>query len=222
MNSYVMFHVLFVSFALVSLVVGLPVPRRLQRVSRQAQYGIHAFPGSRLPAVACFRSTLLGPPVPRTHFRRCHSLIASRWCRSTATNADYLCDIFSPDSVSYWGSYFKYRKRCMCAFSSLGAVYGAVAVCAWELGRWCRCCVLLLCARGSLGAGAAAVCCCCARVGAWALVPLLCARGSLGAGAAAVCGWELGRWCRCCMLLLCARESLGASAAAVCMWGLGR
>ena len=57
MNSYVMFHVLFVSFALVSLVVGLPVPRRLQRVSRQAQYGIHAFPGSRLPAVACFRST---------------------------------------------------------------------------------------------------------------------------------------------------------------------
>ena len=191
MNSYVMFHVLFVSFALVSLVVGLPVPRRLQRVSRQAQYGIHAFPGSRLPAVACFRSTLLGPPVPRTHFRRCHSLIASRWCRSTATNADYLCDIFSPDSVSYWGSYFKYRKRCMCAFSSLGAVYGAVAVCAWELGRWCRCCVLLLCARGSLGAGAAAVCRCC--------VLLLCARGSLGAGAAAVRAWELGRWCRCCV-----------------------
>ena len=62
----------------------------------------------------------------------------------------------------------------MSAFSSLGA--GAAAVCAWEFGRWCRCCV-------RLGAG-------CCRV------PLLCALGSLGAGAAAgqcafaVCSWR--------------------------------
>ena len=28
---------------------------------------------------------------------------------------------FSPDSRSYWGSYFKYRKRCLCALQSLGA-----------------------------------------------------------------------------------------------------
>ena len=98
----------------------------------------------------------------------------------------------SPDSVSYWGSYFKYSKRCMCALSSLGAA-------------GCRCCV---CVCGSLGAGAAAVCDCCVRVGAWALVPLLCA------AAARVC--ELGCWCHCCVLLLCARGSLGAGAAAVC------
>lgn len=44
------------------------------------------------------------------------------------------------DSVSYRGSYFyfKYRKSCVCAFSSLGA------------GCWRRC--RLLCAFGSLGA----------------------------------------------------------------------
>ena len=64
---------------------------------------------------------------------------------------------YSPDRVSYWGSYFKYRKRCMCALGSLGA--GAAA--------GCGCRVPLLCALGSLGAGGAAVCRCC--------VPLLCA-----------------------------------------------
>ena len=64
----------------------------------------------------------------------------------------------SSDSVSKWGSYFKYRKSCMCAFSSLdgGAAVGcqccsgAAAGCAWVL-------VPLQ--------GAAAVC-------AWALQPL--------------------------------------------------
>ena len=29
--------------------------------------------------------------------------------------------IFPADSESYWGSYFKYRKRCLCALLSLGA-----------------------------------------------------------------------------------------------------
>ena len=77
---------------------------------------------------------------------------------------------------------------------------GAVAVCTWELGRWCRCCALLLCSCGSLGAGAAAVrCCCCVHVGAWALVPLQCATvvcvWELGAGAAA------GAGCWCCELV---------------------
>ena len=85
---------------------------------------------------------------------------------------------FSPDSWSYWGSYFKYRKRCLCAL---------------EPKRWCCCRVLLpdvwLCALWSLGAGAAARCHCqmCGRVrvGAWALVSLLwccllCWRHSLG------------------------------------------
>ena len=100
----------------------------------------------------------------------------------------------------FFGSYFKYSKRCMCALSSLGAVgcrvrvgawvlvplLCATVVCTWELGRWCRCCVVLLCARGSLGACAAAV-----------------------------CAWELRCWCRCCVRLLCARGSLGAGAAAV-------
>ena len=139
----------------------------------------------------------------------------------------------------FFGSYFKYSKRCMCALSSLGAVGCRVRVgawvlvpllcatvlcalelgcCVWELGCWC--CVRvgawvlvpLLCARGSLGTGAAAVWCCRVRVGAWVLVPLLCAT--------VVCTWELGRWCRCCVVLLCARGSLGACAAAVCAWEL--
>ena len=62
----------------------------------------------------------------------------------------YCC---SPDSVSYWCSYFNYRKSRVCAFASLGAiaaagsrccvrlgafVQGAAAVCAWEC--WRRCC----------------------------------------------------------------------------------
>ena len=116
----------------------------------------------------------------------------------------------------------------------------AAAVCVWELGCWCRCCVLLLCATvvcvWGPGVGAAAVCgCCvrvelgcwrrrCVRVGAWVLVPPLRARGSLGAGAAAACRCcaRVGAWalapllCAAAVLLLCARGSLGAGAAAVC------
>ena len=78
-----------------------------------------------------------------------------------------------PDSVSYWGSYFKYRKSCMCIFEPdaggcrccvrLGAwvlvpLQGVAAVCACQLERWCRCRV-------------------CVRL-----------------GCVTVCTWELGRW----------------------------
>ena len=74
---------------------------------------------------------------------------------------------FSPDSWSYWGSYFKYRKRCLCALEPKRwcccRVLPArcVAMCALELGRWCCCKVPLPdvwpCARWSLGAGVAAL-----------------------------------------------------------------
>ena len=141
----------------------------------------------------------------------------------------------SPDSVSYWGSYFKYRKTLL----SLGA--GAAAGCrccvrlgAWvlvplqgrcrvRLGAWVPCRVQLLCAF------AAAVCSLelgyVARVhfGAWVLLPsvwlgvlLLCAFWSLGVvPLPAVCLLELGCWCRCDVPLpdawLFALWSLGAA-----------
>ena len=93
--------------------------------------------------------------------------------------------VTSQDNVSYWGSYCKCRKSCVCAFSSLGARAAAVcawelgAVCPWKLGCWCRCRVPLLCALGGwsrccvrLGAGAAAGCRCCVHFGDWLLVLL--------------------------------------------------
>ena len=128
----------------------------------------------------------------------------------------------SPDSESYWGSYFKYRKRCLLALLILGA--GAAAGCR---------CQMWLCALWSLGAGAAARCgpvrfgacvlvplhgaaarCGRVRFGAWVLVPLQ--------GAAARCGrvrfgaWvlvpllELGCWCHC--------RVHPQGAAATCLW----
>ena len=59
---------------------------------------------------------------------------------------------------------------CCCCCVRVGAwvlvpLLCATVVCVWELGCWCRCCVQMLCARGSLGAGAAAAWCCCVRVG---------------------------------------------------------
>ena len=87
---------------------------------------------------------------------------------------------FPPESVSYWGSYFKYRKSCTCAFWSLGAGAAvgcrccarlvvvplcATAVCAWELGRGCCCCAWVRLGRR-----------CCAWELRW---PLLCALGCL-------------------------------------------
>ena len=70
-------------------------------------------------------------------------------------------EFFPRGCVSYWGSYFKYRKSCVCAFSSLGA--GAAAGCAWELGCWCRAAAVCpwelgqwrRCGRRHLAAGAA-------------------------------------------------------------------
>ena len=53
----------------------------------------------------------------------------------------YCC---SPDSVSYWCSYFNYRKSRVCAFASLGAIAAAGS----------RCCVRL----GAFVQGAAVIC----------------------------------------------------------------
>ena len=97
--------------------------------------------------------------------------------------------LLPPDSMSYWGSYFNYRKSCRCAFLNLAA--GAAAgVCVLELGCWCRCRVLLLCAAARCcvhlgarvvvlllqGAAASRV-----RFGAWVLVPLPCVAARLRA-----------------------------------------
>ena len=93
----------------------------------------------------------------------------------------------SPDSVSFWGSYFKYRKSCMCAFSSCACAYLSLGARA-TAGRCC-------CALGSLGAGALVPlqgCHCCMRLGCRYYAWVVGAPCSLGAGAAAaVC---LGAW----------------------------
>ena len=44
--------------------------------------------------------------------------------------------MFSPDSESYWGFYFKYRESCMCAPSGLGADIAAGRRCCVRLGAW--------------------------------------------------------------------------------------
>ena len=80
----------------------------------------------------------------------------------------YTHTLYSPDSESYWGSYFKYRKRCLCAL--------------WMLLLW------------SLGAGAAAGRCCrmcgCVHFGTWLLLPLQ----SAAENAAAMCLWSSALW----------------------------
>ena len=68
--------------------------------------------------------------------------------------------------MSYWGSYFKYRKSCMCSFSSLGA--GVAAACAWELS-WCCCVHLGAWVLALQGAGVPPPL---LRLGAWVVVPL--------------------------------------------------
>ena len=58
-----------------------------------------------------------------------------------------LVSTFSPDSVSYWGSYFKCIGRAACVrFRTwvLVPLQGAAASCAWKLGCWCRRLRLLL------------------------------------------------------------------------------
>ena len=92
-------------------------------------------------------------------------------------NYDTTCGLgsprgFSPDILSYWGSYFKCWKSC--AFSSLGS--GAAVGCQCRSSS----------RRAALCAGASAGCPCCACAGELGCrTPLLCARGSLGAGATA-------------------------------------
>ena len=90
------------------------------------------------------------------------------------------CFLLSPDSVSYWGSYFKYKKSWMCAWV-LVPLQCAAAVCAWA---W-----VLVPLQG-----AAAV-----RLRAYVLVPLQCA--------AALRAWEVGCWCCRRVPLLCALGS---------------
>ena len=102
----------------------------------------------------------LGPPIPSTlestglccPVNQCYTLgvtklpsIPGILLTTAPLTPDY---VVSPDSVSYWGSYFKYRKSCVCAFSSLAAG------CRWCVRCWCRCRVPLLCALVSLGAEA--------------------------------------------------------------------
>ena len=84
-------------------------------------------------------------------------------------------------------------------------------MCAWELGRWCRCRVPLLCALGRWRhCRAAAVC-------AWELGRWCRCRVSL------VCAWELGCWCRCrvCALGMRDRMRLGAWALVRCALEVG-
>ena len=72
-------------------------------------------------------------------------------CGNTHTHIYiYTHTLYSPDSESYWGSYFKYRKRCLCALWNLDAGAAAgwccrmfTAVCALEPPH-CRCRVPLL------------------------------------------------------------------------------
>ena len=48
---------------------------------------------------------------------------------------------FFADRESYWGSYLKYRKRCLYALwrlELLGAAATCVAMCALEHGCWCQ------------------------------------------------------------------------------------
>lgn len=82
-----------------------------------------------------------------------------------------------------------------------------MAVCAFELGCWCRCTVLLkgtqdaaarcpwLCALGCrCHCGMPPKCCCRVSMGAWVAVPLVHRRVRFGA-------WSLGGGCRCRVLL---------------------
>ena len=114
------------------------------------------------------------------------------WFRSTSSGhvkSFHEILITVPDSVSYWGSYFRYRKSCVCVHL--------------------RACV---CALGS--AGAVAGCrCCAAPLGAWAGAAAVCAWGPQGA--AAVRAWvPLGRRylaaaeCLCSVLLVLPEESV--------------
>ena len=92
---------------------------------------------------------------------------------------EYIAPGFSPESESYWGSYFKYRKRRLCApLWGLGCLCRCrvplqdacrmfVDVCVLDFGRWRRClCVpevyghVRQCALWGLDAGAAAGCHC--------------------------------------------------------------
>ena len=143
-------------------------------------------------------------------------------------------NLFSPDSESYWGScwgsYFKYRKRPVCALepgcwcrcrARLGA--GAAAGCV----AWCRCSVLLpdvydnSCVLWSLRAGTASEGCCQTMMAAfgflgWMLVAQQgaaarccwpCAFWNLLAGAAVGCGCRVPRECSCEMsMAVCALE----------------
>ena len=73
---------------------------------------------------------------------------------SLGVGAAAVSEVNSPDSKSYWGSYFKFRKRCLCALWSLcadagcrcqmsttrglvplqGAAARCLGLCAWRLG----------------------------------------------------------------------------------------
>ena len=148
------------------------------------------------------------------------------WCRCRALLPDvWPCALCSLGAGAAAGRCCRMCGRVRCGAWVLvplqGAAGGCVAVCAVELGCWCRCRALLPdvwpCALWSLGAGAATGRCCqmCGRVrcGAWVLVPL---QGA-AARCVAVCAVELGCWCRCRALLPdvwpCALWSLGAGAA---------
>ena len=61
---------------------------------------------------------------------------------------------FSTDSVSYWGSYFKYRKSCVRAFASFCAIAAAGSRCCVRLGA-CVQGAAGVCVLGSAGAVAA-------------------------------------------------------------------
>ena len=117
--------------------------------------------------------------------------------------------VCSPDSVSYWVLTSSVGRAACVRFRAwvLVALQGAAAaaVCVWELGRWRRCRVPLVCALGSATGVCAwkfgCWCCCCVHLGAWVLVPLSLPRVRFGClvplqGAAAVCACELGCWRR--------------------------
>ena len=120
--------------------------------------------GNVLPVGVCPREQVFKYPPLFVAMTPCQMQeVRLRWKSEAQTNSlgllrinaagcqikAFTVHLITPDRVSYWGSYFKYRKSCACAFSSLGACATA--------GR-CP-----LCALGSLGLvplpGAAAGCC---------------------------------------------------------------